>query len=85
MAGIPGRNLLKNSGKHLFSNTSSFQVPVTSLVPYFRAFKPHNFCNKEETTLLHYVKNENQKIYMDNFKSYGLFCDDDWVVEHKKP
>ncbi|KAL5251775.1 hypothetical protein ACHWQZ_G014801 [Mnemiopsis leidyi] len=58
------------------------QIDSVQLVPYFRAYSPHNFCNNNQTTLLHYVKEQNQKIYMDYYKSMGRFCDEQWVIDH---
>ena len=53
------------------------------LNPYFKAFYPHVNCNKDEVVLLHYVKEDLQRQFIENYKNYGTFCDAKWVSDHK--
>ena len=59
-------------------------VQLSGPVGAFRAFKPQLNCNQNSGVLLHYVKNELQRTYMEAFKKQGTFCNDNDVVEYKE-
>ena len=56
-------------------------MEVSTLNGPFRAFNPNSFCDRDEAVLLHYVKNELQSVYMQNYAKFNKFCDSDYVEE----